>query len=191
MTDTNGAYMNSLRESASREDMLREIERHLEEKAALRAAHDARVTELLAANGMDVERRRAAERAASVLVPKIGADGVVGFNGFAAIVHRLNHQWWHDKDGNRLERNKAELLCLIHSEISECMEGERKSLQDDKLTHRPMAEVELADALIRICDYAAGFGYDLDGAAMEKLAFNQQRADHQYVAREAANGKKW
>lgn len=27
-----------------------------------------------------------------------------------------------------------------------------------------MAEVELADALIRILDYAAGFGYDIQGA---------------------------
>lgn len=113
------------------------------------------------------------------------------FNDFAASVHALNHKWWHDKDGNRLERNKGELLCLIHSEISEAMEGERKSLMDDKLPHRTMAEVELADALIRICDYAAGFGYDLDGAISEKLAFNQIRPDHQHEAREAANGKKW
>lgn len=113
------------------------------------------------------------------------------FNDFAARVHEMNYKWWHDKNGNRLERNKAELLCLIHSEISECMEGERKSLMDDKLPHRPMAEVELADALIRICDYAAGFGYDLDGAVAEKLAFNQVRADHQHEARERANGKKW
>ena len=192
MSEVSGnAYLTTLQESASRDDLLREIERHLEEKATMRAAHDARVTELLDANGRDVERRRAAERTASVLVPKIGANGIAGFNGFAAMVHHLNHKWWHDQDGSPLERNKGELLCLIHSEISEAMEGERKSLQDDKLTHRPMAEVELADALIRICDYAAGFGYDLDGAVMEKLAFNQQRADHQYEARAATNGKKW
>ena len=44
----------------------------------------------------------------------------------------------------------AEKLALIHSEISEAMEGARKNLMDDKLPHRKMIEVELADALIRI-----------------------------------------
>ncbi len=49
-------------------------------------------------------------------------------------------------------RNIAELLCLVHSEISEAMEGVRKGLMDDKLPNRPMLEVELADAVIRILD---------------------------------------
>lgn len=112
-------------------------------------------------------------------------------NDYAAECHAANHKWWHDKDGNPIERNKGELLCLMHSEISEAMEGERKSLQDDKLPHRKMAEVELADTLIRIFDYAAAFGYDLDGAFREKMTYNAIRADHKHEAREQANGKKW
>lgn len=112
-------------------------------------------------------------------------------NDYSAECHAANHKWWHDKHGNRLERNKGELLCLIHSEISEAMEGERKSLPDDKLPHRAMAEVELADALIRIFDYAAAFGYDLEGAFREKMAYNATREDHKHEAREQANGKKW
>lgn len=71
------------------------------------------------------------------------------------------------------------------------MEGERKDLMDDKLPHRRMAEVELADTLIRILDYAAGFGYDIGGAVSEKLAYNATRHDHTYEARATANGKKW
>jgi len=106
-------------------------------------------------------------------------------------IHRQNHKWWHDKSGNKLNRNKGELLCLIHSEISEAMEGERKDLMDDKLPHRKMAEVELADALIRILDYAAGFGYDINSAVCEKLEYNSTREDHKHEAREQANGKKW
>jgi hypothetical protein len=112
-------------------------------------------------------------------------------NELAREIHELNHKWWHDEQGVKLQRNKGELLCLIHSEISEIMEGERKNLMDDKLPHRKMAEVELADALIRILDYAAGFGYDLDGAVTEKLEYNYHRADHKYEARKQANGKKW
>ena len=113
-------------------------------------------------------------------------------NDLARECHEANQNWWHDPiTGARLERNKGELLCLIHSEISEAMEGERKGLMDDKLPHRKMAEVELADALIRIFDYAGAYGYDLDGAVAEKRAYNAQRADHKAEARLAANGKKW
>lgn len=112
-------------------------------------------------------------------------------NELADEIHRQNRKWWHDKSGKKLHRNKGELLCLIHSEISEAMEGERKDLMDDKLPHRKMAEVELADALIRILDYAEGYGYDIGGAVMEKLEYNATRKDHTYEARELANGKKW
>lgn len=83
----------------------------------------------------------------------------------------------------------AQKLCLIHSEVSEAMEGHRKNLMDDKLPHRPMAEVELADAAIRIFDLAGAMGYDLGGAIAEKLAFNATREDHKPEARAAAGGK--
>lgn len=112
-------------------------------------------------------------------------------NDYATESHADNIQWWLDRDGNKLDRNKGELLCLIHSEVSEAMEGERKNLMDDKLPHRHMAEVELADTLIRIFDYAGAFGYDLEGAYQEKRAYNKQRADHKREARDQVNGKKW
>lgn len=118
--------------------------------------------------------------------------GAPSLNALAAQIHADNHRWWHDlHTGERLNRNKGELLMLIVSEISEAMEGERKGLMDDKLPHRPMVEVELADAIIRICDYAGAYGYDLDGAIAEKRAFNAVRPDHQKEARLAAGGKKW
>lgn len=87
--------------------------------------------------------------------------------------------------------NVAEKLCLIHSEISEGMEGYRKSLMDDKLPHRSMLEVELADAVIRCFDLAGGIGLDLPGAIAEKLQYNANRADHKLSNRRAKNGKKF
>jgi NTP pyrophosphatase (non-canonical NTP hydrolase) len=83
----------------------------------------------------------------------------------------------------------AQKLCLTHSEISEGMEGHRKGLMDDKLPHRSMIEVELADALIRIADLAGALGLDLGGAVVEKMAFNAVRPDHQPANREKEGGK--
>jgi NTP pyrophosphatase (non-canonical NTP hydrolase) len=114
-------------------------------------------------------------------------------NALSALVHDANHKWWIDvRDGvTPLHRNKGELLALIHSEISEALEGERKNLMDDKLPHRKMAEVELADAVIRILDYAAGYGYDIGGAFVEKMAYNRTREDHTHEARKIAGGKQF
>jgi hypothetical protein len=107
-------------------------------------------------------------------------------------VHEANAKWWVDlHTGEPLDRNVGELLCLVHSEISEAMEGHRKNLKDDKLPHRTMFEVELADALIRILDIAAGFKLDLGGAYVEKMEYNRTREDHQREARLQENGKKY
>lgn len=113
-------------------------------------------------------------------------------NDFAQKCHAANEAWWRDPaTGKPIERNKGELLMLIVSEVAEAMEGERKGLMDDKLPHRRMAEVELADAVIRIFDYCGAHGYDLQGAFEEKMAFNATRADHKHEQRLREGGKKW
>lgn len=86
-------------------------------------------------------------------------------------------------------RNVAEMLCLVHSEISEALEGHRKKLMDDKLPHRQMFEVELADAVIRILDICGGLGLDLEGAYAEKMAYNAIRSDHKTENRLKGGGK--
>jgi NTP pyrophosphatase (non-canonical NTP hydrolase) len=83
----------------------------------------------------------------------------------------------------------AEKLCLIHSEVSEAMEGARKNLKDAKLPHRKMIEVELADAVIRIFDLAGALDLDLAGAIKEKREFNAVREDHKIENRMKDNGK--
>ena len=102
--------------------------------------------------------------------------------------------WWTDlKTGEPIDPDTPHLfaakLALIHSEISEAMEGDRKKLKDDKLPHRTMREVELADALIRIFDLAGACRMDLGGAIAEKLIFNASRPDHKPENRAKEGGK--
>ena len=62
--------------------------------------------------------------------------------------------WWDNMD-----RCIFQTLQLVSTEIAEATEGERKNLMDDKLPHRKMGEVELADALIRILDLGGRYGW--------------------------------
>lgn len=102
--------------------------------------------------------------------------------------------WWTcletGKDA-RLTANIPEKLMLIVSEIAEAMEGHRKGLKDDKLPHRDMLEVELADAVIRIFDLAGALRLQLGKALAEKLAYNATRKDHTPEHRAAEGGKKF
>ena len=80
-------------------------------------------------------------------------------------------------------------IALIHSELSEALEGHRKGKMDEHLPNRTSLEVELGDALIRIYDLAGAYNLDLSGAVLDKLAYNAQRADHKMENRQASGGK--
>ena len=100
--------------------------------------------------------------------------------------------WWTGHDGSPIQDNPLMFptkAALIVTEIAEAIEGDRKGIMDDKLPHRPMREVELADALIRILDTAGAYGMDLGGAVAEKLAFNRSRVDHKPESRRSVGGK--
>lgn len=85
--------------------------------------------------------------------------------------------WWTDLvTGESLvgKRNVGELLMLVTTEISEAAEGWDGDLPDDKLPHRRMFEVELADAAIRVFDIGGGLSLDL-GVAFEALRAQRER----------------
>lgn len=75
--------------------------------------------------------------------------------------------------------NHEQKLILMVSEIIEGLEGTRGApwpgIPDDKLPHRPMLEVELADAVIRIMNYASHCGLNVADAIVEKARFNATR----------------
>jgi NTP pyrophosphatase (non-canonical NTP hydrolase) len=96
--------------------------------------------------------------------------------------------WW---DMGVENRNKGELIALMHSELSEALEGVRKNKADDHLPHRSSEEVELADTIIRIMDYCGAYNFDIGGAIAEKLEYNKQRLDHKRENRSKKDGKRF
>lgn len=113
-------------------------------------------------------------------------------DNIAGMVHRLNDQWWRNpKNGRRITRNKAEMIALMHSELSEALEAVRKNAMDSHLVQWKGEEIEMADTVIRIFDYCAGHGLNLGEAIMAKLFFNYHRADHKPENRIKSGGKKF
>lgn len=73
----------------------------------------------------------------------------------------------HLKNGTR--------VALMHSELSEGLEGERKTLMDDKIPEFKMIEAELADTIIRAMDFAEENNLRLAEAIIAKANFNKTR----------------
>ena len=84
--------------------------------------------------------------------------------------------WYSDGD-----RNLGEMICLMHSELSEAMEALRKPNEDGSLkesTKIPgFSELveELADCMIRIADFAEYQSLPLEDAISAKMAMNRTR----------------
>ena len=103
------------------------------------------------------------------------------FNQFAQACYENSkaHGFWEDYPIGQLPLETVlAKLCLIHSEVSECLEAAR--IDDMGLHYRIDGKPEgfpseIADILIRVGDLAARMGIDLDQAVAEKMAFNTTR----------------
>lgn len=76
-------------------------------------------------------------------------------------------------------RNKGELIALMHSELSEQLEGQRSKVQpamDDHCPSLTTEEAELADLIIRAFSYSGENNIDIGRAIAIKHAFNCTRA---------------
>lgn len=104
---------------------------------------------------------------------QLNADDITNlFSALSADIYQMNsaNGFW---DGP--QDSFGQKIALVHSELSEALEADRKNLQDDKLPDRHGREVELADAMIRIFDLAGRYDMDLGGALVAKIAYNASR----------------
>ena len=71
--------------------------------------------------------------------------------------------------------NKGEKIALMHSELSEMLEGVRKPSPDKHCPEFTNEEIELADAIIRAMDYAKKLNLRLPEAIIAKHEYNTSR----------------
>lgn len=124
---------------------------------------------------------------------EIGEIYAQAITDVSTVIHSscVDAGWYTDlSNGEPLDRNVPEMLCLIHSEISEALEGYRKDLVDSHLPQYDNLDVELADAVIRILDLSSYLGIDIGQVISDKFDYNQVRPDHKLENRQADGGKK-
>lgn len=99
----------------------------------------------------------------------------VSWNKYAQLLHATHREKGFAMPSGATVIWDGNQIALMHGELSEAHEALRKDLMDDKLTHRKGIEVELADVIIRIMNYASDRDLDVVGAVIEKAEFNKSR----------------
>lgn len=84
---------------------------------------------------------------------------------------------WHES-----ERTIGDLICLMHSELSEALEEHRNGRLPDEVYYNEAKPdkpegipVELADCVIRIFDFCGLYGIDLEEVVALKMRYNETR----------------
>lgn len=96
-------------------------------------------------------------------------------NVFAFLAYNIHETakekgWWDNP------RNDGEMIALMHSELSEMLEGLRHgNPQSEHIPGFCAAEEEAADLVIRLLDMARAREWDIGRAVIAKMKFNETR----------------
>lgn len=117
-----------------------------------------------------VEEHAELARQISDAVKFIDPVVVATFSRLGQIISR-----WNTAQGFWDSANTGEKIALMHSELSEALEADRKDLISDHIPEFTGVEEELADCLIRILDFAGHYELRLADAFSAKLQYNLTR----------------
>ena len=107
-----------------------------------------------------------------VYVTDLGENFAACFTAMADEVHANSRDkgWWDE------DRNNGEMIALMHSELSEALEGLRHgNPPDDHIPEFSSVEAELADVVIRIMDMAVARRLRVAEAIVAKHLYNRNR----------------
>ena len=94
------------------------------------------------------------------------------FDQVQAEVHRIacGHGWW------TTEKEDGTCIALMHSELSEALEACRLGNPPSEICDGVSeVEIELADVIIRIMDFACRRGLHVSDAILAKMEYNRER----------------
>ena len=115
------------------------------------------------------------------LTDVLTGEEIANISGALSSLSRAMHMisvdsgFWDGELLDGVDRNDAEAIALMHSELSEALEALRKPGPDKHCPEFNALDVEFADLLIRLFDFCGGRHIDIAGSLLAKAEFNCTR----------------